>query len=273
VVTGLHGTFPVDEFFHPGVQSVAFNAAGDKAYAVVNAMYYSGTQYMDRLAVLNIDGPGQVSLEAGGVVSVPHHTGSQFFGVDTLVVAGDKVYLGYPTGSTLDDPTNLAVVNLTDYSVTTTLVLSREMFLPTGVTKLPIHLDMSKSVSDLSPVPNQLVTYTLVLTNTGPQVAGVTIRDVLPAGIQFVGPVTLYPPDSGVVGSAPPELVTSLVISASQQITVTFPVMVLAAPDGTQVLNTAWAESLELSKPARADALFTVELLKVYLPGIQKIIP
>ena len=272
VVTGLQRTLPISLTYGPGIQSVAFNAIGDKAYVVMNSMSYSDTEYMDRLAVLNIDGPGQVSLEAGGVISIPHHSSAQLFGVDTLAVAGNKVFMGYPSLSTPDEKTNLAVVDLTDYSVTTTLVLSKELFIPTGVAALPTHLDMRKLVSDLAPVPNQLVTYTLVLTNAGPQVTGVTIRDVMPPDIQFVGPVTLYPPDAGVVGSAPPELVTSLVISAHQQVTVTFPVMVLAPPDGTLVLNTAWAESPELSKPARADVTLIVEWYKKYLPLIQKLI-
>jgi uncharacterized repeat protein (TIGR01451 family) len=148
------------------------------------------------------------------------------------------------------------------------MVLSKNISLPTGVTALPILLDMHKSVSDPAPKPHQLVTYTLVLTNAGPQVTGVTIRDVLPPEIQFVGPVTLIPPDAGTVGSAPPELVTSLVISAYQQITVTFPVLVGAPPDGSHILNTAWAEGPELSKPARADVVFIVEWYKVYLPLI-----
>jgi hypothetical protein len=144
VITGLEGAFPEkSDFFNPGVQSVAFNAAGNRAYAVINGYYkndITGTNAGDRLAVLNITGPGQVSLEAGGVVTLPHHTGSQFFGVDTVAVAGDKAYVGYPTSSTGDDPTNLAIVNLTDYSVTTTLVLSHAVSHPTGVTAIPLRL-------------------------------------------------------------------------------------------------------------------------------------
>jgi uncharacterized repeat protein (TIGR01451 family) len=186
--------------------------------------------------------------------------------VDTVAVAGNKVYLGYPAESTDDDPVNVAVVDLDDYSVTTTLVLSKEQFIPVGVTVLPVRLGMRKFVSDHTPAPNQLVTYTLVLTNAGPQVTDVTILDVMPSGVQFVGPVTLYPPDAGIVGSAPPELVTSLVISAHQGIIVTFPVMVLMQPDDTLVLNRAWAESPELRIPAMADVLFMVERFKVYLP-------
>jgi hypothetical protein len=140
VVAGLHGAFPEHETFTPGIQSVAFNAAGNKAYAVVNGITdITGTLFGDRMAVLTITGPGQVSLEAGGVVTLPHHTSGQLFGVDTLAVAGNQVYLGYPSLSTPDDPTSLAVVNLTDYSVTTTMVFSKELSIPAGVATIDAH--------------------------------------------------------------------------------------------------------------------------------------
>jgi hypothetical protein len=144
VITGLEGAFSeMRDSFNPGVQSVAFNAAGTKAYAVINGYYkndITGTNAGDRLAVLNITGPGQVSLAVGGVVTLPHHTGSQFFGVDTVAVAGNKAYLGYPTSSTSDDPTSLAIVDLTDYSVTSTMVLSHEVSYPVGVAVVPIRV-------------------------------------------------------------------------------------------------------------------------------------
>lgn len=169
VVTGLHGTFPIDANFKPGVQSVAFNAAGSKAYAVVNRYIYSATVYQDRLAVLNIAGPGQVSLEAGGVVTVPHTTSSLFFGVDTVAVAGNKVYLGYPTSLTDDDPTNLAIVDLTDYSVTTTLVLSKAVFLPAGVAAIPlrqVHLPLVIGGGPTGPAPDLVVERIIAATDT-----------------------------------------------------------------------------------------------------------
>ena len=134
VITGLHGTDAVYTWSTPGVQSVAFNAAGTKAYAVVNNILRDyHISYGDRLAVLNITGPGQVSLAAGGVVTLPHYTSGWYFGVDTLAVAGNKVYLGYPMSLQSDDLTSLAVVDLTDYSVTSTMVLSKSVSYPTGV--------------------------------------------------------------------------------------------------------------------------------------------
>ncbi len=140
VVTGLHGDFEEHENFNPGVQSVAFNAAGTEAYAVVNAMRMgdiTGTLSGDRLAVLNITGPGEVSLAAGGVATLPHKTSSQLFGVDTVAVASGKVYAGYPTLSSEDVERPLAIVDLNDYSVSSTMVLTYEMSIPTGVAVAP----------------------------------------------------------------------------------------------------------------------------------------
>lgn len=269
VVTGLQGTFPIDEnHYKQAVQSVAFNEAGDKAVAIVNHYYYSSTAYQDRIAVLDINGPGQVSLEAGGVVTIPHTTGSQFFGVDTVVVADNQAYLGYPSGSTPDNPTNLAIVNLTNYNVTTTMVLSHEISLPTGVAAVPIRLGMKIMASNPEPLPNQVITYTLVLSSAGPKVTGLTIQDVLPAGVTFVGPITLDPPGAGTVGSAPPDLATGVVISPYQQVTVTLPVLVGAVPDGTHVINTASADSPELFQPVKAEVSLVMKWLKLYLPII-----
>ena len=146
VVTGLHGTdelYTDTSYSGPGVQSVAFNFTGDKAYASINNIRMAditGTNSGDRLAVLNITGPGQVSLAAGGVVTLPHKTGSQLFGVDTLAVAGNKVYVAYPTVSSEDVLRPLAIVDLTDYSVTSTMVLSQEVSIPTGVAVVPIRV-------------------------------------------------------------------------------------------------------------------------------------
>jgi uncharacterized repeat protein (TIGR01451 family) len=280
VVTGLQGAY---DFYvpssgdpsHGAVQSVAFNAAGDKAYAVVNALLTAGTTITEpvietghRIGVLNITGPGQVSLEAGGVVTLPHKGTSQLFGVDVIAIAGNKAYVGYPTLSGAADPetgeTNLAVVDLTDYSVTTTMVFTYEVSIPTGVAALPLRLDLHQTVSDPNPGRGQLITYTLTLVNAGPRIAGLTVRDELPAGIDFVGPITLFPPSAGTVGTTPPELVTNLTLAAYQQVTVTFPVRVGALMPGTVFTNTARAESPKLTITAQTERTFRVR--GIFLP-------
>jgi DNA-binding beta-propeller fold protein YncE len=94
-----------------GTQSVAFNAAGDKAYVVANGVYTPA-----RISVLDIKGPGDVSLHAAEVASLFSEGTSQLFGVDVIAVVGGKAYVGNPTlpGAT----PYLAVVELADYGVT-----------------------------------------------------------------------------------------------------------------------------------------------------------
>jgi len=99
---------------------------------------------------------------------------------------------------------------------------------------------VSKWASELTPVPGQVVTFTVAVTNTGPGLSGGLISDTLPAGLNFVGPITLDPPEAGVMGSTPPTLAHSLVISANHQVTVTFPISVAwGLEGGTHITNTA----------------------------------
>ncbi len=268
LVTGAHGT-PYEfydsgggDLIYPGVQSVAFNAAGDKAYLSINNLRtndITGTNTGDRVGILAITGPSQVHLEAGGVATVPHQTGSQLFGVDTLAIAGHKAYVGYPNAGSAWDPTTLAVVDLADESVTTTMVFTADTHIPLGVAAIPQRrLDLHQTVSEPAPAPGQLITYTLTLRGTGPEISEITLLDTLPPEVDFVGPITVFPPTAGIAGSVPPTLATHLVVSPTQPVTVTIPVRVRILPPDTVVLNTARAESFLLSLPASAPRAFTV---------------
>jgi len=268
LVTGAHGTpyefydYGGGSFARPGVQSVAFNAAGDKAYLSINNLRTNdaiGTNTGDRVGILAITGPGQVHLEAGGVATVPHQTNGQFLGVDTLVIAGHKAYVGYPSLYGAVDPTTLAVVDLADESVTTTMVFTVDTHIPVGVAAIPQRrLDLHQTVSDPAPLPGQLLTYTLTLRGTGPEISEITLLDVLPPEVDFVGPIAVLPPTAGIAGSAPPTLATHLVVSPTQAVTVTIPVRVRLLPPGTAVQNTARAESFLLGIPASAPRTFTI---------------
>ncbi|MBN1581624.1 MAG: hypothetical protein JXA89_13045, partial [Anaerolineae bacterium] len=99
-------------------QSIAFSTNGTKAYLAGNGGGGDpsmGVYRYNHLSVLNIDGPGVVSLDKVNVVEYPRLVSSQLFGVDTIAVVNGKAYLGYPTlgGASYD----LQVVNLSDYSV------------------------------------------------------------------------------------------------------------------------------------------------------------
>ena len=98
-------------------QSIAFSADGTRAYLSGNGGGADPSAYRlwyNHLSVLNIDGPGMVSLNKVNAVDYPRLTTSQLFGVDTIAVVNGKAYLGYPTlsGSSND----VRVINLSDYS-------------------------------------------------------------------------------------------------------------------------------------------------------------
>ncbi len=282
-VTGLHGTFNFytntdtgEVMSHGAVQSIAFNAAGDKAYAVVNSLMTQITETVfesgHRLGVLNITGPGQVSLAAGGVATLPHHGSSQLFGVDVVAVAGNKVFVGYPTVSGAPDEeteeTNLAVVDLTDYSVTTTLVFTGDVSIATGIAALPLRLNLHQTGDTSSLIHNRLITYTLTLSNAGAQIGGLTLRDLLPAGFNLAGPITLDPPTAGVITTTAPEMVTDLTIPAYGQVTVTFPAQTDALTTVTFITNTARAIGSKLTIAAQTEQAILIR--RVFLPLILK---
>jgi hypothetical protein len=140
-VTGLQGSFqPISPYNNgPGVQSIAFNGAGDKAYASINGRSnISGTNFGDQIAILNIDGPGQVSLDIAEAVTLSRYTSGQFFGVDTIVFADEKAYLGHPTSATTGT-NDLAVVDLITFTPYTLTVGSKAGDYPTGVAVIPAH--------------------------------------------------------------------------------------------------------------------------------------
>ena len=133
-------------------------------------------------------------------------------------------------------------------------------------------LDISKSVDNPTPSPGQTVTFTIVVTNTGPLVSGGLISDTLPAGLNFLGPITLAPAGAGTVGAASPALAANLTISANQRVTVTFPVTVSASlSGGTQLTNTAAVSATQVVTPVLATAGITTRessAAYLYLPVI-----
>jgi DNA-binding beta-propeller fold protein YncE len=96
----------------PGLQqSVAFNHNGSKAYVL------SLDPSPDQLSVLNITGPGAVSIEAAPAATLfGDHIG--WFGVDAITVVGNTAYVGANPGKSevvLVDLTTYAVSNLTGF--------------------------------------------------------------------------------------------------------------------------------------------------------------
>ena len=99
-------------------QSIAFSPSCDKAYLSGNAGPVDPSTHSypyAQFSVLEILGPGNVRLEANGVVDYPRQQGGQLFGVDTIAIANGKAYLGHPTLSGITP--YLRIINLSDYSV------------------------------------------------------------------------------------------------------------------------------------------------------------
>jgi DNA-binding beta-propeller fold protein YncE len=120
--TGAVSGLPGDQ------QSVAFNAAGDRAYVVSTAPTPT-----DQLSVLEIAGPGTVRLHTAGVADLLSDVSGGLYGVDVIAVAGNRAFVGHPSTFGMTMTTHLAVVDLDDYSVTSLPVGA----FPAGVAVIP----------------------------------------------------------------------------------------------------------------------------------------
>jgi hypothetical protein len=101
-------------------QSVAFSPTGDKAYVFGNG----GGTYPAKpshLTVLDITGPGEISLNNEVAAEIPRYAGSALFGVDSIAVVHNKAFIGHETiGQYTDTLTNsVHVVDLSTFNVLT----------------------------------------------------------------------------------------------------------------------------------------------------------
>jgi uncharacterized repeat protein (TIGR01451 family) len=121
------------------------------------------------------------------------------------------------------------------------------------------ELGVSKEVDNASPQPGQVITYTIVVSNSGDlEATGVVVSDTVPGGLTFAGPVSLDPPGAGTTGT-PPILVYDATIAAGGSITVTFPVTVnMYLATGTVITNTTAVTCSEVPTPAEGSVPITV---------------
>jgi uncharacterized repeat protein (TIGR01451 family) len=135
------------------------------------------------------------------------------------------------------------------------------------------ELTLTKSVDNSNPRWTETVSYTITVSNTGPRDAtGVVISDTLPAELNYLGPLTLFPGGTTLPEPILPTLADDLTIASGETISLTFPVRFepgLAA--GTQINNTAdvvYIEIRELSAPIADSVTLTIAEtpLSVYLP-------
>jgi uncharacterized repeat protein (TIGR01451 family) len=171
--------------------------------------------------------------------------------------------------------TNTASVTSTEVATPTTSAV------PVIVVPSPTPaLVLTKQVSNPTPQAGSLVTYTLLVTNTSQvDASGMRISDTLPAGLTFIGPISLNPPASGASGNAGtlPTLASNVVLNAGQRLTLTFPVRVNQnVVSGTVITNRASVTSTQVATPATGQVALRVigsTTGRLFLPLILKTLP
>ena len=147
-------------------------------------------------------------------------------------------------------PTNTATVS----STTADPNLSNNSSSATiGITPVA-DLALTKSVSPQIANVGDVVTYSFVVTNNGPEGTGGLISDELPAGLQFVSS------SSCTEGPLPPEMVSCNVgaLGPSASATASFTALVTSTAAGTQVQNQANVASIAaggIPRARRSDSL------------------
>jgi len=127
-------------------------------------------------------------------------------------------------------------------------------------------LHLSKIASEVLVMPGQHVTYTIKVYNATGMMTDALISDTLPAELALTGPVLLDPPEAGVVGTAPPILVSDLTIEPRQVVTVILPVTVQEGlAIGTIITNTVSFTSAQLMTP-KVDSCTIGVPFPIYLP-------
>jgi DNA-binding beta-propeller fold protein YncE len=103
-------------------QSIAFSLDGRKAYVVSTPSKdedRGSTEPLDQLAVLNVNGPGDVT-DSGIRVNLRTKTSCGWFGIDVLAISPDgrKAYVGNPCDEGDSVLEAVTIVDLVDYRVT-----------------------------------------------------------------------------------------------------------------------------------------------------------
>ncbi len=124
-----------------------------------------------------------------------------------------------------------------------------------------IWLTLRQTVDDATPDPGQTITYTLIIPLAPSGNVSVThalLTDTLPAGVNFVGPISLYGGRGGITDTLP-TLAHSLTITGGNPVTVTFPVTVnIGIKGGTILTASAAVSSAEVTAPVYASQAITV---------------
>ena len=156
------------------------------------------------------------------------------------------------------------------HQVGATPYVDHDVWINTG---LVIPPDLSGSAKAVDPAlfyPSDLLTYTLVLSNSGLGPTAAQLSDLIPAGAAF-RPASLWA-SSGQYGYDPAggAITWTGLISTGGQVTLTFQVTTASTlSGGALVTNTArLTDGLGLARPLTATA--TAQLYHIYLPAVIK---
>ncbi len=133
-----------------------------------------------------------------------------------------------------------------------------------------------KDVNNGLASPGQLITYTIIVTNSGIiSTTTALVSDSLPSGLNFVGPITVDPLGAGIPGNLNtlPILVDDLTVAAGKNITITFPVTIdNGLTVGQIITNTVAVTSAEVTVPVTGQVSISIinKNDQVYLPLILK---
>jgi uncharacterized repeat protein (TIGR01451 family) len=130
-----------------------------------------------------------------------------------------------------------------------------------------VTLSVTKMVDDDNPEPGQIITFTIVVHNSGLLGASdVGISDTLHPSLTLAGPIALHPPTAGSVGSGTPIFVYGAKIFEESSISVTFPVLVdVGLLRSTVITNTAGVTSSVVITPQLGWVRLSFESY-VYMP-------
>jgi uncharacterized repeat protein (TIGR01451 family) len=221
------------------------NGNANATSAVISDSLPANTQFVSNSIRLRPTG-------AGDEGSVPPLLAS-----NVSITAGQKVTVTYAVRVDIPLEDGTTITNTASVTSVQTPELLTDSVV-TLVTSSP-DLEIDKFASPDPVAPGGILTYTIVVRNEGDANAtGATISDSLPVNTNFIpGSLDLEPDGAGTLGFSPPTLVTDLVVTAGQQVTVTFAITVdTPLPDGTIITNTASVTSLQTATP-KTDTITT----------------
>ncbi len=147
------------------------------------------------------------------------------------------------------------------------LMISTVLILPVkgaavaqGANSTVSDLAVNKSVDTAQPLPDQVVTFSIEIFNSGViSATNGTLNDALDSSLTFVGPVTIEGGGDAATAGTPPAIASGLTISPSTGVTITFPVRLNSElTAGAVIKNTAVANSSEMGPVSSNEVVLTV---------------